>query len=580
MNRIVTPQPILPAQVPLPIKQAQESEIAPAKTWNQVYFQAKLTVGSPDDPLEKEADDTAERVVGMFERSLSQQPYSQGGSQVQRDESTKTPTAQESLSQQADKTFNAKELSLQLTAPNFLSMRQPFFKRNVLHLWDSDSALEVWNFNKIFFNRLGFDGDLSAKAANLTAPFFIDAQLKADNPTWWEITDRDLNTSSFVASIPIFDFDAGFRNWRPLPFLQPKLIDSSKSPALNFLQRKCAHCEEEEQAQRKPLLNAITPFIQTKSGGSLSQTSDDVSQSIQSSRGGGSTMDNQTRSFMSERFGSDFSGVNIHTDANAVQLSQTLNAHAFTVGNDIYFNQGQYRPETKDGKFLLAHELTHTLQQGGSSPIQKKESIQRTTVGSVLNEFFSPFSDPTLWNMPESDNYTNIVRSWQPVIDGLISIKADITSNCANWAATHRTDTSWRPGMTKPPVTDPNSFPKWVSSPPGTDPETCKSAFILYVGTMIPGPAIQSFGLYTCSIGSFGLYVTVDAIDCAAQTATIQVWMYNTMDKASFGKFASHPAFSFCGMEPQYMWWNWDEQINWAGPTGTVTAPESPRDTW
>ncbi|EOR94494.1 hypothetical protein ADIARSV_2340 [Arcticibacter svalbardensis MN12-7] len=352
-----------------------------------------------------------------------------------------------------------------------------------------------------------------------------------------------------------------------------------RMPENSFIQRKCAHCqEEEEKAQRKPLSSTITQ-IQAQ-GADTSKVSDGVSSEIASSRGGGSSMDSQTNSFMSSRFGTDLSHVNIHTDDRSSQLSQSLNAKAFTVGKDIYFNHGQYQPNSSEGKKLLAHELTHTIQQGQGAAIQNKEWVQRTAIGSILNEFFSPFSSPTQWDMPESDSYTNLVRAWQPVIDGLNTIKADAAADCATWAASHRTDASWHAGMTKPPVTDPNAYPLWVNSPPGTDPDTCRNAFILYVGTMFPGPAMQTTDLYTCSIGSFGLYVTVDTIDCAAHTATLRVWMYNTMDQASFGAFASHPAFTLSGMEPQYMWWNWDEEITWTGTSGVTTTPEKTKSRW
>jgi hypothetical protein len=349
-----------------------------------------------------------------------------------------------------------------------------------------------------------------------------------------------------------------------------------RMPKSPFIQRKCSHCEEEEKAQRKPLVAGITTGIQAKAENN-STVSNQVSDAIESSRGAGSKMDTETNSFMSSRFGSDFSDVNIHTDNKSVQLSNNLSAKAFTVGNDIYFNQGEYQPQSDKGKHLLAHELTHTLQQGKDSSIKSKRLVQRTTVGAILDEFFSPFSSATQWDMPEGDNYTTIVRGWQPVIDGLNSIKSNISSDCAAWAASHRTDSSWHAGMTKPPVTDPNAYPLWVSSPPGTDPETCRNAFILYQSSRLVGPSVQSMDLYTCSIGSFGLYVTVDSINCTSHTATIRVWMYNTMDQSSFGRFASY--FPLSGMEPQYMWWNWDEEISWTG-AGVTTAPESGSSDW
>jgi peptidoglycan hydrolase-like protein with peptidoglycan-binding domain len=76
-------------------------------------------------------------------------------------------------------------------------------------------------------------------------------------------------------------------------------------------------------------------------------------------------MDAATRSEMESSFGADFGRVNIHTDAEAVQMSKELGAQAFTHGNDVYFNKGKYNPGSGEGKHLLAHELTHTIQQTG-----------------------------------------------------------------------------------------------------------------------------------------------------------------------------------------------------------------------
>ncbi|KAA2239288.1 DUF4157 domain-containing protein [Chitinophaga agrisoli] len=134
-----------------------------------------------------------------------------------------------------------------------------------------------------------------------------------------------------------------------------------RMPIPSFIQRKCAHCEQEEQAQRKPLAS----FIQRKEASGNATASAAVTQQIHATQGGGSAMSGSTRSFMESRFGADFSSVRIHTGTDAVQLSRDLNAQAFTVGNDIYFNSGKYAPESTEGKHLLAHELTHTLQQSG-----------------------------------------------------------------------------------------------------------------------------------------------------------------------------------------------------------------------
>jgi hypothetical protein len=147
-----------------------------------------------------------------------------------------------------------------------------------------------------------------------------------------------------------------------------------------FFQRKCAECEREELQKKSETYN-ITPFIQAKS-----QTAGPINQSlaneILSSQGKGSAMDAHTHNFMSDRFGADFSRVQIHTDQESVNMNNSLQAKAFTLGNDIYFNDGQYQPGSDSGKRLLAHELTHVIQQNG----RVERQIQRTThSGSACN---------------------------------------------------------------------------------------------------------------------------------------------------------------------------------------------------
>lgn len=133
-----------------------------------------------------------------------------------------------------------------------------------------------------------------------------------------------------------------------------------RKSSVAFIQKKCAQCEAEDKLQLKP----VVPFLQRQAAVDGGEASNAVTSSIRSSQGNGATMDNHTMGFMESRFGADFSAVKIHTGNDAVLLSRELNAQAFTVGNDIYFNSGKYNPTSAEGKHLLAHELTHTLQQG------------------------------------------------------------------------------------------------------------------------------------------------------------------------------------------------------------------------
>jgi hypothetical protein len=88
-----------------------------------------------------------------------------------------------------------------------------------------------------------------------------------------------------------------------------------------------------------------------------------VEAELEHQAGKGSPLPAKTLAEMNHSFGTDFSHVRIHHDSAAAALCNELSAQAFTHGCDIYFNEGKYNPESEDGKRLLAHELTHVLQQ-------------------------------------------------------------------------------------------------------------------------------------------------------------------------------------------------------------------------
>ncbi|HVF14947.1 MAG TPA: DUF4157 domain-containing protein [Acidimicrobiales bacterium] len=93
----------------------------------------------------------------------------------------------------------------------------------------------------------------------------------------------------------------------------------------------------------------------------------DAEAAIQRNRGNGSPLPETLRRRMEGSFGADFSGVRVHSGPSADGLNRSMQSHAFTVGGDIFFARDQYRPQTTSGQRLLAHELTHTIQQGASA---------------------------------------------------------------------------------------------------------------------------------------------------------------------------------------------------------------------
>ncbi|WP_199331243.1 MULTISPECIES: eCIS core domain-containing protein [unclassified Calothrix] len=151
--------------------------------------------------------------------------------------------------------------------------------------------------------------------------------------------------------------------------LQAKSLANSITP----LQRE-EMPEEDQELQAKSLTNSITPLqreempeedqeLQAKSTGSGIDTSSNLESSIQQARGSGQNLGDDVRQPMEQAFGYDFSSVKIHNDSNSDQMNKSIQARAFTTGQDIFFRQGEYKPGSQSGQELLAHELTHVVQQ-------------------------------------------------------------------------------------------------------------------------------------------------------------------------------------------------------------------------
>lgn len=154
-----------------------------------------------------------------------------------------------------------------------------------------------------------------------------------------------------------------------------RMTDTSTPPAPGSVtagapvQRRCAACEDEgngamlhrkEEAAAAP---QITPAVATGIG---------------ALKGGGSPLPASSRAFFEPRLGANLGDVRVHTGSRAADTASAINARAFTVGRDIAFNTGQYAPHSREGQHLLAHELTHVVQQGSASALDRPMSgIQR-----------------------------------------------------------------------------------------------------------------------------------------------------------------------------------------------------------
>ena len=93
-------------------------------------------------------------------------------------------------------------------------------------------------------------------------------------------------------------------------------------------------------------------------------------------RSPGHPLDSSTRDFMESRFGHDFGNVHIHTGSKTARLARSLNARAFTIGNNIVFGTNEFNPQNNSGRSLLAHELTHIIQQSNGTSAQLQRACK------------------------------------------------------------------------------------------------------------------------------------------------------------------------------------------------------------
>lgn len=119
-----------------------------------------------------------------------------------------------------------------------------------------------------------------------------------------------------------------------------------------------------QQMQRTYGNRATQRFLQRAAANHADPSTEDIGTRIQTKAGTGNSLDASVRERIEPGLGADLSGVRLHTDPEADQMARSVDAVAFTTGSDIFFRDGAYNPTTSDGLRLLAHEATHTVQQG------------------------------------------------------------------------------------------------------------------------------------------------------------------------------------------------------------------------
>jgi hypothetical protein len=181
--------------------------------------------------------------------------------------------------------------------------------------------------------------------------------------------------------------------------LQPKLkigepgdkyeleADTMADQVMRMPDSVCPSCMEKKEESIQP----------KRENSDTTEMSSDVESGIGSLKGGGQPLSESARNYFEPRFGYDFSGVRVHTGVEANETAKSINARAFTVGNDVVFGSSSYSTETGEGKRLLAHELTHVVQQKGSyDNIIRRTPADDVTRMTILPSYANILSDEDL----------------------------------------------------------------------------------------------------------------------------------------------------------------------------------------
>lgn len=186
---------------------------------------------------------------------------------------------------------------------------------------------------------------------------------------------------------------------QPPPGLQAKLTVNQPG---DIYEQEADHVAD--QVMRMPTsatstVQENTSLMRKPSGAGAQATQDAPPIVNQALSSGGQSLDANTRATMEPRFGQDFSQVKVHTDEQAAESAQAVSARAYTVGRDVVFGAGQYAPGTSEGQRLLAHELTHVVQQKNeTAPLVQRFKVAKVAdVPSAIEEDFSGVRVPGKW---------------------------------------------------------------------------------------------------------------------------------------------------------------------------------------
>ncbi|CAD5981027.1 eCIS core domain-containing protein [Planktothrix agardhii] len=363
-------------------------------------LQKKLTVGEAGDKYEQEADSVAEKVVKKINTPSGEQSTSGQGVQRQEEEDLQMKPDISSIQRQ-----EGEEEDLQMK-PDISSIQRQEGEEEDLQMKPDISSIQ---------RQEGEEEELQMK------PDISSIQRQ-------EGEEEDLQMKPDISSIQRQEGEEEDLQMKPdissIQRQEGEEEDLQMKPDISSIQRQEG---EEEEIQAK----STQPDQQVMAGGDAST---ELETSIQTAKGGGQPLDGGLQRSMGQAMGADFSGVKVHTDSQSDQLNQSIQAKAFTTGQDVFFRQGAYEPSSRGGQELIAHELTHVVQQNGkstsgSSPIQRKMKfksenlIGTMSLGARVNKFLGRSSTFTqIQNLLTKYETANAPKDQEKLLKELLTL--------------------------------------------------------------------------------------------------------------------------------------------------------------
>ena len=321
-----------------------------------------LKIGEPNDKYEQEADRVAEHVVNSEQKTSNKAASNSPGVQMMSDEEKAAPKLQKAEEEEA--TPKLQKMEEEEATPKLQKMEEEEATPKLQKMEEEEATPKLQKME---------EEEATPKLQKMEEE---EATPKLQKMEEEEATPKLQKMEEEEATPKLQKMEEE----EATPKLQ-KMEEEEATPKLQKMEEeeatpKLQKMEEEEATPKLQKMEEeeATPKLQKKEGESGGQATPKFKQELDSTKGGGQQLPDGTRGLMEDKMGANFEDVKVHNDDKSAQLNKDIGAQAFTHGKDVYFNQGKYSPESTDGKKLLAHELTHVVQQNGDEVQKKKEN--------------------------------------------------------------------------------------------------------------------------------------------------------------------------------------------------------------